>query len=381
MKEIEKYLNKIILGDCIEILQELPPKSVDLIFADPPYNLQLENELYRPNQTKVDGVFDEWDKFASMQEYDKFTEEWLKGCKRVLKDNGTIWIIGSYHNIYRVGAIMQNLGFWFLNDIVWIKTNPTPNFKGTRFNNAHETLIWAAKSKDSRYTFHYKAMKSFNDDLQMRSDWYIPICSGKERVKINGQKVHSTQKPAELLLRVILSTSNVGDIILDPFMGSGTTGAVAKRLGRNFIGIEREEFYVKVATEKIERIKSLPVRLLNYKIEEKPPRVPFGNLIEKGYVKIGEYLYSFNKRFKAIVLANGSIELNDGTVGSIHKISAILLNKQSNNGWKFWYVLRNNKLISIDELRSQYISKFYSKKVEAAEYKEKMMNFIEEETI
>ena len=241
MSEINKYLNKIILGDNLEILDKMPSKSVDLIFADPPYNLQLKNDLYRPNQTKVDGVFDKWDKFDSMKKYDEFTKKWLLACKRVLKDNGTIWVIGSYHNIYRVGAIMQDLGFWFLNDIVWIKTNPMPNFKGTRFNNAHETLIWASQSKTARYTFHYKAMKAFNDDKQMRSDWYIPIASGNERLKDkNGKKVHSTQKPAELLLRIILSTSNIGDIILDPFMGSGTTGAVAKRLGRNFIGIEKD---------------------------------------------------------------------------------------------------------------------------------------------
>ena len=241
MNEINKYLNKIILGDNIEILEKIPAKSVDLIFADPPYNLQLKNDLYRPNQTKVDGVFDKWDKFDSMKKYDEFTRKWLLACKRVLKNDGTIWVIGSYHNIYRVGAIMQDIGFWFLNDIVWIKTNPIPNFKGTRFNNAHETLIWASKSKTAKYTFHYKAMKTFNDDKQMRSDWYIPIANGSERLRDeNGKKVHSTQKPAELLLRIILSTSNIGDIVLDPFMGSGTTGAVAKRLGRIFTGIEKD---------------------------------------------------------------------------------------------------------------------------------------------
>ena len=265
MKEIDKYLNKIILGDNLEILGKLPPKSVDLIFADPPYNLQLKNDLFRPNQTKVDGVFDKWDKFDSMENYDKFTKKWLLGCKRVLKDNGIIWIIGSYHNVYRVGAIMQDIGFWFLNDIVWIKTNPMPNFKGTRFNNAHETLIWASQNKTAKYTFHYKAMKTFNDDLQMRSDWHIPICSGKERLKVNGRKVHSTQKPAELLLRIILSTSNVGDIILDPFMGSGTTGAVAKRLGRNFVGIEKEKFYIEEATKRIDKITPIKIDYLNYK--------------------------------------------------------------------------------------------------------------------
>jgi site-specific DNA-methyltransferase (adenine-specific)/modification methylase len=359
MKKIEKYLNKILLGDNIEILDKLPPKSVDLIFADPPYNLQLKNELYRPNQTKVDGVFDKWDKFSSLKKYDEYTEKWLNACKRVLKDNGTIWVIGSYHNIFRVGAIMQDLGFWFLNDIIWIKTNPMPNFKGTRFNNAHETLIWASQSKTAKYTFHYKAMKTFNDDLQMRSDWHIPICSGKERLKANGEKVHSTQKPEELLFRIILATSNVGDIILDPFMGSGTTGAVAKKLNRRFIGIEKDEFYVQEASRRIEKVVPIKKEYLNYKIEEKPPRVPFGNLIEKGLIKIGEKIYSKDKKLSAIVLANASIE-NNGLVGSIHKISAEYLKKQSNNGWKFWYVERNNKMISIDKLREEYVKKYLS---------------------
>jgi len=368
MSSIKDFLNKIILGDSIKILNELPENSIDLIFADPPYNLQLKNDLYRPNHTKVDGVFDKWDKFASLQAYDNFTREWLRGCKRVLKKTGTIWVIGSYHNIYRVGAIMQDLGFWFLNDIVWIKTNPMPNFKGTRFNNAHETLIWASTGEKARYTFHYKAMKTYNDDLQMRSDWYIPICNGNERLKINGKKVHSTQKPEELLFRIIISTSNVGDIILDPFMGSGTTGAVAKKLRRNFIGIERDEFYVEMARERIKQIESINLDFLNYEIEVKPPKVPFGNLIEKGLINIGEKIYSKDKSISATVLANASIKLADGTVGSIHKISALLLNKPSNNGWKFWFVERDNKLVSIDELRQQYIKKFLSKYLKEAKY-------------
>jgi len=364
MSKIDKYLNKIILGDNLEVLEKLPSKSVDLIFADPPYNLQLKNDLYRPNQTKVDGVFDKWDQFDSLKNYDEFTKKWLLGCKRVLKDDGTIWVIGSYHNIYRVGAIMQDIGFWFLNDIVWIKTNPMPNFKGTRFNNAHETLIWASQSKTAKYTFHYKAMKSFNDDLQMRSDWHIPICSGKKRLKVNGEKLHSTQKPEELLLRIILATSNTGDIVLDPFMGSGTTGAVAKRLGRNFIGIEKDELYVQEATKRIDKITPEKIDFLNYKIEEKPPKVPFGNLIEKGLVKIGEKIYSKDKKFSATVLANASIETDQGFVASIHKVSAAYLKKQSNNGWKFWYVKRNNKLISIDQLRTQYIKTYLNNKKE-----------------
>ncbi len=381
-----EYINKIIQGVNYEVLEKLPAKSVDLIFADPPYNLQLKKELYRPNQTKVDGVFDKWDKFKSMKAYDEFTKKWLAACKRVLKDNGTIWVIGSYHNIYRVGAIMQDLGFWFLNDILWIKTNPMPNFMGTRFNNAHETMIWASTKKKAKYTFHYKTMKTFNGDLQMRSDWHIPICSGKERIKHNGEKAHSTQKPAELLLRIILSTSNVGDTILDPFFGSGTTGAVAKRLQRNFIGIEKEKFYIEIANKRIEKIIPLETELLNYKLEIKPPKVPFGNLIEKGFIKIGENIFSKNKQNIAVVNANASISLN-GFVGSIHKVSANILNKKSHNGWKYWYIKREDKLILIDELRNQYIQKYlseYKKKEkilfqipeQKTEYKTEINNFL-----
>ncbi len=350
-------LDKIYQGDCIELLKKIPDNSIDLIFADPPYNLQLNGELYRPNQTKVDAVDDDWDKFASKEEYDKFTYLWVQECRRVLKNTGSFWVIGTYHNIFRVGAIMQNIGFWILNDIIWIKTNPMPNFKGTRFNNAHETLIWAAKSKSSNYTFHYHSMKVMNDDLQMRSDWLIPICQGEERIKVNGQKAHSTQKPAELLFRIILSTSNPGDIVLDPFSGSGTTAAVAKRLGRRFIAFEREAFYVKIATERVEKIKPLNRPLLEYKIERRKPKVPFGNLIEKGYVKIGEFLYSKDCQFSARVLADASLESN-GIIGSIHKISAFLLKKENYNGWNFWYVKRENNLISIDQLRHDYEERY-----------------------
>ena len=352
-----EYLNKIFQGTNYEILEKLPEKSVDLIFADPPYNLQLKNELYRPNKTKVDGVFDEWDKFNSMKSYDEFTRKWLIACKRVLKDNGTIWVIGSYHNIYRVGSIMQDLGYWFLNDILWIKTNPMPNFLGTRFNNAHETMIWASKIKKAKYTFHYKTMKTFNDDLQMRSDWHIPICNGKERIKHNGKKAHSTQKPEELLFRIILSTSNVGDTVLDPFFGSGTTGAVAKKLQRNFIGIEKEKFYVDIAKKRIDKILPVKIELLNYKLEIKLPKVPFGNLLEKGFVKIGENIFSKDKKQKAIINANASISLN-GFVGSIHKVLQMFLDKKSHNGWKYWYVERDNKLVLIDKLRDEYRKKY-----------------------
>ena len=354
---LDKFMNRIIRGDCIQVLKELPDNSVDLIFADPPYNLQLQGELWRPNQTKVDAVNDDWDKFTSFEEYDKFCQEWLKECRRILKENGTIWVIGSYHNIFRIGKIMQDVGFWILNDILWIKTNPMPNFKGTRFNNAHETLIWASKNKDSRYTFHYKTMKAFNDDLQLRSDWYIPICNGGERIRVNGEKAHSTQKPEALLYRIIISTSNPGDIILDPFMGSGTTGAVAKKLGRNFIGIEKEEFYIKIANERIANSKPYIHQTLTYPFEAKKPKIPFGNLIEVGLIKPGEKLISKDKKYTAEVLANATIVSGDVS-GSIHSVSAQLLGKTSNNGWTFWFVEKDNNLKSIDELRKEYAKKY-----------------------
>jgi DNA modification methylase len=350
-------LNRIHAGDCVELLRQMPDGCVDLIFADPPYNLQLSGELYRPNQTKVDGVNDAWDKFESKEEYDKFTAAWLKECYRVLKNTGSIWVIGTYHNIFRVGTILQNTGFWLLNDVIWVKPNPMPNFMGTRFNNAHETLIWAAKSQQSKYTFHYHSMKAMNDDLQMRSDWWIPICQGAERIKVNGQKAHSTQKPAELLMRIILSTSNAGDIVLDPFSGSGTTAAVAKRLGRQFIAFEKENFYVEIATDRVDKVQPFDSQLLEYKIETPKPKVPFGSLIEKGYVKIGEYLYSHDSKISAQVQADTTIISND-VVGSIHKVSAAILKKASNNGWSFWYVKRENKMICIDDLRYAYESKY-----------------------
>ena len=350
-------LNTIVMGDCIELLKKIPDSSVDLIFADPPYHLQLNSDLYRPNQTLVDAVNDEWDKFESGEDYEIFCRQWLSQCYRILKDTGSIWVIGSYHNIYKVGYIIQNLNFWLLNDIVWVKTNPMPNFKGTRFNNAHETLIWATKSKASKFTFHYHSMKTSNDDLQMRSDWTIPICSGEERIKVNGQKAHSTQKPAELLYRIIISTSNPGDIVLDPFSGSGTTAAVAKRLGRRFIAFEREEFYIEVANERLKQISVLDKPLLEYKIEKRKPKVRFGNLIEKGYVKFGENLLSKDGKIKAAVLADSSIEYGE-TIGSIHKVSAAILNKTNNNGWDYWYVERGERLVSIDKLRYQYESEY-----------------------
>lgn len=346
-------LNKIYAGDCIELMKEISDNSVDLIFADPPYNLQLNNELYRPNQTKVDAVNDEWDKFSSFEEYDEFSRNWLSECKRILKDTGSIWVIGTYHNIFRLGTIMQNLGFWILNDIIWIKTNPMPNFKGTRFNNAHETLIWATKSSNSKYTFHYHSLKIFNDDLQMRSDWIIPICQGGERVKLNGKKAHSTQKPEELVYRIIISTTNPGDIVFDPFSGSGTTAAVAKKLGRKYLAFEKDKTYVKISLERLKKIKPLDKDLIEYKVEKRLARIPFGNLVEKGLIKPGELIYSKDLKHKSKVLSDGSIQYRD-VVGSIHKISAFILNRERNNGWEFWFVKRKNKLISIDEVRLKY---------------------------
>jgi len=356
-EKLASYLNEIIEGDCIQLMKELPENSIHLIFADPPYNLQLNGELYRPNQTKVDAVNDDWDKFSSFGAYDEFTYNWLKECKRVLKKNGTIWVIGSYHNIFRVGKIIQDLGFWILNDVVWIKTNPMPNFKGTRFNNAHETLIWASENKKSKYTFHYKSMKAYNDDKQMRSDWSIPICNGRERAKLNGKKAHSTQKPEALLKRVILSSSNPDDIVLDPFMGTGTTAVIAKNLRRNYIGFEKFKNYVKIAKERISNVRQLDIDMLSYLIERKEPKVPFGNLIEQNLIRAGEYLYSKNERYKAKVLANATLQMEDN-IASIHKLSAKLLDKESNNGWKFWYVERANGLKSIDILRKEYREKY-----------------------
>ncbi|WP_396173002.1 site-specific DNA-methyltransferase [Flavobacterium sp.] len=350
-------INTIHQGDCVALLKQIPDNSVDLIFADPPYNLQLNGELTRPNQTKVDAVNDEWDKFASMEIYDTFTNDWLRECRRVLKSTGSIWVIGTYHNIFRVGASLQDLGFWMLNDVVWIKTNPMPNFKGTRFNNAHETMLWATKSEKSKYTFHYHSMKTMNDDLQMRSDWFIPICQGEERLKVNGQKAHSTQKPEELLYRVILSTSNVGDVVLDPFSGSGTTAAVAKKLGRNFIAFEREPFYIYVANNRLKEIVPIKDNLLEYKVEIKKPKVPFINLIDKGFIKVGDFLFSKDEKHKAQIQADSSIESND-FVGSIHKVSAQLLGKESNNGWTFWYVKRNRKMVSIDDVREEFAKQY-----------------------
>ncbi|MGP6207708.1 site-specific DNA-methyltransferase [Cuniculiplasma sp. SKW3] len=342
-------------------MKQIPDNSIDLIFADPPYNLQLENELYRPNETKVDGVKEEWDRFDSFEKYDIFTFNWLKECKRIVKNEGTIWVIGTYHNIFRVGKIMQDLGYWILNDILWVKANPMPNFKGTRFTNAHETLIWASPEKDSKYTFNYKTMKAYNDDLQMRSDWYIPICQGEERIKINGQKLHPTQKPEALLYRVIAATSRPGDVILDPFAGTGTTLAVAKKLKRSYIGIEKNQFYLKACEDRLSRVISYDAEdLVDYPLERKPVRVPFGSLVENGYIKGGEILYSYDGKYSATVLSNGTISIGE-TTGSIHKISAKILNKPANNGWTYWYIKNGKRMVKIDELRKKFLDETKSK--------------------
>jgi modification methylase len=345
-------LNQILQGDCIEILNSLPENSVDLVFADPPYNLQLQNDLYRPDSSKVDAVNDKWDRFSSFSDYDRFTSDWLHATRRVMKDTGTIWVIGSYHNIFRVGAIMQDLGFWILNDIVWLKSNPMPNFRGVRFTNAHETIIWAQKKKGKKYTFNHRAMKALNDDLQMRSDWVLPLATGKERIKSNGTKAHSTQKPESLLYRVILSSSKAGDVLLDPFFGSGTTGAVAKKLGRNFIGIERDRKYVKVAQKRIDAIEPSPADVLTLPEKRNQARVPFGSLLEAGLLTPGQSLFLKGDKFvRAVILSNGHLKCK-GQVGSIHALAKTFAGGAV-NGWEMWQYKENSKLKAIDELREK----------------------------
>ena len=354
-------LNKIIKGNCIESMRSLPDNSINVIFADPPYNLQLKNDLSRPDSSKVNGVTEGWDRFNSFEEYDKFTKDWMSEAQRILKPEGTIWVIGSYHNIFRVGNTMQNLGFWILNDIIWHKSNPMPNFKGTRFTNAHETIIWASKNHNSKYNFNYHAMKSLNEGIQMRSDWYIPICSGGERIKdSNGNKIHSTQKPEALLYRVLLSSSKKDDIILDPFFGTGTTGAVAKKLGRNFIGLEREDIYINAAKKRIKKIDSPDEQFLSTTVSKKTQkRVPFGSLVENGLIKPGAVLRGpkslKSKKFMATVRADGSLSMN-GESGSIHQMSAKVQGKETSNGWTFWHLEKEGKLELIDDLRTEFLS-------------------------
>ncbi len=344
----------IIQGDSLRVLNSLPAGSVDLIFADPPYNLQLNQNLTRPDtNTLVDGVDDDWDKFNSFKDYDEFTIKWLKACRRVLKEDGTLWVIGSYHNIFRVGYILQNLDYWMLNDVVWEKANPMPNFKGTRFTNSHETLLWCAKNKTSKYTFNYQAMKALNEDIQMRSCWNLPICNGGERIKgEDGKKIHPTQKPESLLYRVIMASTKPGDVILDPFFGTGTTGAVAKKLGRGFIGIEKDKTYVKYAQERIDAVKEGSAEEFETTVKKVEPRIPFGQVIERGLLHAGQSLYDAKGKVAAKIRADGSLSM-EGCEGSIHKVGAQVQGAVSCNGWKFWYFKDGKNLYAIDDLRKQ----------------------------
>jgi modification methylase len=349
----ELPLDSILMGDCIAEMARLPDKSVDMIFADPPYNLQLGGDLFRPEGSRVDAVDDEWDKFESLTTYDNFTRDWLDQARRILKDDGTIWVIGSYHNIYRVGSLLQDADFWILNDIVWRKTNPMPNFRGTRFTNAHETLLWCAKEEKARYTFNYRAMKALNDDLQMRSDWLLPICSGGERVKgEDGGKAHPTQKPEALLYRILLACTKPGDVVLDPFFGTGTTGAVARRLGRRWIGIEREPAYVKVASDRIASTLPLDESAMQTVADKREqPRVAFGVLVESGLVPAGSTLTDAKRRWTASVRADGSLTC-EAHSGSIHRVGAALQDAPSCNGWTFWHLDGN----PLDTVRQRYLS-------------------------
>ena len=340
----------IMQGDCVAQLARIPDQAIDLVFADPPYNLQLAGELLRPNNTIVDGVDDHWDKFADFASYDTFTKQWLTECRRVLKPDGALWLIGSYHNIFRLGATLQDLNFWILNDVIWRKTNPMPNFRGRRFTNAHETLIWAGRDQKSRYTFNYESLKALNDDLQMRSDWLFPICSGPERLKDDGgRKAHPTQKPEALLHRLLLATTNAGDVVLDPFFGTGTTGAVAKRLGRHWIGIERDPDYAAAARERIDQVSTLPpMALETLRSKRAEPRVPFGTIIELGILKAGSVLSDERGKIRAEVKADGTLRAG-GRQGSIHRIGAEVQGKTACNGWTYWHFEKQ----PIDILREQ----------------------------
>jgi modification methylase len=350
-------LDTILVGDCVTEMARLPDKSVDMIFADPPYNLQLGGDLFRPEGGKVDACDNDWDKFDSLTAYDNFTRDWLMQARRLLKDDGTLWVIGSYHNIYRVGALLQDEGFWILNDIIWRKTNPMPNFRGTRFTNAHETLLWCSKGEKARYTFNYQAMKALNEDVQMRSDWLFPICSGAERVKDDaGDKAHPTQKPEALLYRVVLACTRPGDVVLDPFFGTGTTGAVARRLGRRWIGIERERAYVEVARERIASTLPLDesaIRTITERREQ--PRVAFGTLVESGMIPAGATIVDSKRRWSAKVRADGTIA-NGEHSGSIHKVGAALQGAPSCNGWTFWHVEEGGRLEPLDQLRQRHLA-------------------------
>ena len=348
-----KIINKIENGDSVEILKRIPDKSFDLVFADPPYNMQIGEKLTRPDDSKVDGVNDKWDQFSSFEHYDKFSKSWLKECKRILKDSGSMWVIGTYHNIFRLGYHLQNLNYWILNDVIWRKNNPMPNFKGTRFTNAHETLIWASKNKKSRYTFNYQSLKCLNDDLQMRSDWILPICNGKERLKEDGKKIHSTQKPEALLHRIILATTNKGDSIFDPFLGTGTTAVVAKKLGRKYFGVEKDKKYFQAAKQRINETLEIKDDYLDILPNNKSkPRVPFGSLIEMGLIKPGTTLFDVKKRYNAKIMVDGSLKCQKAE-GSIHKVAAKIIGAESCNGWTYWHYISGNDLKPIDNLREK----------------------------
>jgi len=343
----------VLDGDCLELMARLPAASIDLVFADPPYNLQLNGELHRPDNSRVDGVGEAWDKFAGFADYDRFTREWLGACRRLLKPAGALWVIGTYHNIFRIGALVQDLGFWILNDVVWRKANPMPNFRGRRFTNAHETLLWCARAQDARYTFNYEAMKALNEDLQMRSDWLIALCGGPERLRAgDGKKAHPTQKPEALLHRVLLASTRPGDIVLDPFFGTGTTGAVARRLGRRFIGIERDPAYARLARRRIAAVTPAPRDYLAGESRREAPRIPFGSLVEHGLLDPGDILCDANRRWTARVRADGSL-ISAEHRGSIHSVAAQVQGAPACNGWAFWHVERGGKLVLIDRLRQQ----------------------------
>ena len=350
-----KFLNKIVNGNSLEILKTIPNKIFDLIFVDPPYNLQIGKKLKRPDDSKVNGVNDKWDQFKSFNDYDNFCKKWLTECKRVLKDNGSIWVIGTYHNIFRLGYHVQNKGYWILNDVIWKKNNPMPNFRGTRFTNAHETLIWASKNKKSKYTFNYQSLKCLNDDLQMRSDWTLPICNGSERIKKNGKKVHSTQKPESLLHRILLASTNKDDFVFDPFLGTGTTAVVAKKLGRNYFGIEKEKKYFKAAKQRLEKTIKIEDHYLDtIKNNKSKPRIPFGSLIEMGILEPGMTLFDSKKKYNAKIMADGSIKYKNSE-GSIHKIAAGIMGTESYNGWTYWHYNFDGAAFPIDRLRQRLI--------------------------
>jgi modification methylase len=346
--------DRIIIGDCVDVMRRLPAGSVDLVFADPPYNLQLRGPLTRPDQSRVDAVDEDWDRIGDFQSYDRFCEGWLAECRRLLADDGAMWVIGTYHNIFRIGRLMQDMGFWLLNDVVWRKANPMPNFRGRRLTNAHETLIWAAKSRDSRYLFNYATLKALNDDVQMRSDWYLPLCTGGERLKDgDGRKLHPTQKPEALLHRVLLASSRPGQVVLDPFLGTGTTGVVARRLGRRFIGIERDPNYAEAAEARIAEVEPVPNELTSITPSRRDaPRVPFGHLVERGLVPAGTILFSDDRRHAARVKPDGTL-IADRVAGSIHQVAAELQGLAACNGWSFWWMDRQGRAVPIDALREQ----------------------------